>query len=395
MRNMEMVTIGDILQPVRTPVSIEPTVEYVAIGIKSFGKGIFHYPPTLGADLGKLRFFHFPADALALSNIQAWEGAIGVTSEADANAVASNRFLFYVPVDEDRVDVRYLHHYFLGEPGLAAIRGASPGSAKRNRTLGIERFERVRVPLPPIEEQRRIVDLIESVDKVIEGARICLDKLMVLRSQLIDSIRANGKSVSLSEVAVVSQGKSLPIECQGKQVGEVSWFKISDMSTPENLFGYRRAATRMTLHDIEEKGGRILPVGAVVFPRVGGSILTENKRIVEVECAVDENHLVVSPNSETNPEFLLGAIEGLRLSSLVQTGAVPSLNMGLIRSVRLPWTAGEHQAALGDVLGVTRKHGAVQTDYLRRLEALRSELLTALLVGEHQILESYDDLLGA
>ncbi|MFI2664181.1 restriction endonuclease subunit S [Micromonospora carbonacea] len=395
MIKMDTVTVGDILKPARTSVNIEPAAEYVAIGIKSFGKGIFHYPPTLGANLGKLRFFRFPTGALAFSNIQAWEGAIGVTSEADAIAVASNRFLFYVPVDKDRVDVRYIYHYFLGEPGLAAIRGASPGSAKRNRTLGIERLERIRLPLPPIEEQRRIVDLVETVDKVIEKARTCLDKLTTLRSQLVDSIRANGKAVLLSDVAVVSQGRSLPIEHQGKQAGEVSWFKISDMSTPENLFGYRRAATRMTMHDIKQKGGQVLPVGAVVFPRVGGSILTENKRIVDVECAVDENHLVVSPNSETNPEFLLGAIESLRLSSLVQTGAVPSLNMGLIRSVRLPWTTGEHQNALGDVLGVTRKQGATQTAYLRRLEALRSELLTALLAGEHQILESYDDLLGA
>ncbi|MFF3870022.1 restriction endonuclease subunit S [Micromonospora sp. NPDC001898] len=395
MVKMDAVTVGDILKPARMSVNIEPAVEYVAIGIKSFGKGIFHYPPTPGADLGKLRFFRFPAGALALSNIQAWEGAIGVTSEADAVAVASNRFLFYVPVDKDRVDVRYLHHYFLGESGLAAIRGASPGSAKRNRTLGIERFERIRLPLPPIEEQRRIVDLVKTVDKVIEGARACLDKMTKLRSQLIDSIRVNGKSVLLSDVAVVSKGRTLPIECQGRQVGEVSWFKISDMSTPENLFGYRRAAARMTLHDIKQKGGQILPVGAVVFPRVGGSILTENKRIADVECAVDENHLVVSPNSGTNPEFLLGAIESLRLSSLVQTGAVPSLNMGLIRSVRLPWTTGEHQNALGEVLGVTRKYGATHTDYLRRLEALRSELLTALLAGEHQIPESYDDLLGA
>ncbi|GAA3342556.1 hypothetical protein GCM10020358_37960 [Amorphoplanes nipponensis] len=395
MRNSEAVTIGDILQPARRSVGIEPAANYVAIGMKSFGKGIFHYPPTPGAELSKLRYFHFPAGALALSNIKAWEGAIGVTSEADAAAVASNRFLFYVPTDERRVDVRYLRHYFLSEPGLSAIGEASPGSADRNRTLSIKGFQAIRIPLPSVEEQRRIVDLIDTADSVIRQVALAIDRLAALRGQIVKSVQGDGKTAVLNEIATVSQGRGLPRECQGVRTGDISWFKIADMSSIVNLFGYHLASTQMTAKEIESRGGRVHSVGTVVFPRVGGSILTNNKRILDVEAAVDENHLVIEPQEGVDPEFLLGAIEGVRLSDLAQAGAVPSINMGIVRSIRLPWIKGERQEALGEAFRAIRFHAMAMTAQMGKLQSLRSEVAAALLSGTHEIPESYDDLLGA
>lgn len=395
MRKREAVTIGDVLQPARWPVSIDSAENYVAIGMKSFGKGVFHYSPMPGAELSKLRYFRFPAGALALSNIKAWEGAIGVTSEPDVAAVASNRFLFYVPIDECRVDVRYLYHYFLSEPGLSAIGDASPGSADRNRTLSIKGFQAIRIPLPSVEEQRRIVDLIDTADSVIRQVALTLDRLAALRGQIVKSVQGGGRTAVLNEIATVRQGRGLPREYQGMRTGDISWFKIADMSSFGNLFGYRLASTQMTAKEIESRGGRVHSVGAVVFPRVGGSILTNNKRILDVEAAVDENHLVLEPHEGVDSEFLLGAIEGISLSDLAQAGAVPSINMGIVRSIRLPWIEGERQTALGEALRAIRSYAMAMTAQMSKLQSLRSELAAALLSGTHEIPKSYDDLLGA
>jgi len=137
------------------PVIPDATLEYVPIGIRAFGKGVFHYPPTLGGQLGSLRFFNVLPDRLVISNIKGWEGAIAVSSLAEAGCIASNRFLFYVPID-GRIDVSWARWYFLSEDGLENIQRASPGSADRNRTLAIGRFESLEIPLPPIDEQRRV-----------------------------------------------------------------------------------------------------------------------------------------------------------------------------------------------------------------------------------------------
>jgi type I restriction enzyme S subunit len=159
---IETVQLGDLLALERTPIAIDPEAPYRVIGMKSFGKGIIHYPPTLGSDVSKLSYFKLPADALLLSNIKAWEGAISVSTGIVArDYVASNRFLNYMPRDE-RVNSSYLRHYFLSRRGLAQISAASPGGADRNRTLGRKRFEALEIPLPPRAEQDRVARILDS-----------------------------------------------------------------------------------------------------------------------------------------------------------------------------------------------------------------------------------------
>lgn len=162
---------GEVLRLDRSPISIVPEDDYRAIGIRSFGKGMIRYPPVSGADLSKLRYFRFPEGALALSNIKAWEGAVTVTGDADAGHVASNRFLFYVPRDPGEVDVNFLCYYLIGKSGLSRLGHASPGSADRNRTLSMEAFERMLVPVPEIAVQRRISTALDKVFAQFETFR--------------------------------------------------------------------------------------------------------------------------------------------------------------------------------------------------------------------------------
>lgn len=155
MSAIERVRVGDVLRLRREEVSIEPGQEYTLIGIYSFGKGIFHRDAKPGAELGNYRFFRIRRGDLVLSNIQAWEGAIGLASACDEGTIGTHRFLSYTPVD-DRIDPNWARWFFLSEPGMELIRQAAPGTAVRNRTLAVQRFENLVIPLPPIEEQLRV-----------------------------------------------------------------------------------------------------------------------------------------------------------------------------------------------------------------------------------------------
>jgi type I restriction enzyme S subunit len=159
------VRIGAVLRPNRRWIEVDDLAEYVAIGIRAFGRGIFHYEPTVGSDLGKLRFFRVQPDSLVVSNIKAWEGAVGVSGWSEDGTIASNRFLSYEPID-DQADVHFLRHYFLTEEGNQRLQRASPGSADRNRTLAASRFEDILVPLPSPPEQRRIAARLDRIASV-------------------------------------------------------------------------------------------------------------------------------------------------------------------------------------------------------------------------------------
>ena len=152
---VQQVRLGDVVRPNRQWIDVDHLAEYVAIGIRAFGRGIFHYEPIPGSELGKLRFFDVQPGSLMLSNIKAWEGAVDVSGSREEGTIASNRFLSYVPIDA-KADVNYLRHYFLTEAGNRKLQRASPGSADRNRTLAASRFEDILVPLPSPSEQRRV-----------------------------------------------------------------------------------------------------------------------------------------------------------------------------------------------------------------------------------------------
>jgi len=88
----------------------------------------------------------------------AWEGAVAVAQTEDDGRVGSHRFLTH-EVNPNLAAAEYLCFHFLTPQGLEQIRAASPGSAGRNRTLGIEKLRQIRVPVPPIEDQRRFARL--------------------------------------------------------------------------------------------------------------------------------------------------------------------------------------------------------------------------------------------
>jgi type I restriction enzyme S subunit len=238
------VRVGEVLRLERRPVEIAPTDEYVAIGIRSFGKGIFHYPSTPGAELSKLRFFDVHPDDLVVSNIKAWEGAVAIASDGEVGCIESNRFLSYTPID-DAIDVRYACYFFLSEAGLPLIQRASPGSADRNRTLAIDRFENLEIPLPDLAEQRRIVARVAVLIPGAERVVALTERASELSNALaVASIRFDGERVQLRElVEQVQRRELLDPEREYSLLG-VKWY-AEGLFVREQKIGVDIAATHL------------------------------------------------------------------------------------------------------------------------------------------------------
>lgn len=180
------VRVGDVLSLQRRSVDIDPLTEYSLIGVYSFGKGIFHREPQRGSELGDYRFFSVAPGDLVLSNIQAWEGAIAYARARDAGMIGTHRFLTYVSRD-DRIDTAWAKWFFLSESGMELIRKAAPGTTIRNRTLAIDRFEALQIPLPPIDEQRRIAAHLDKIDTTSDSIARLVQKASELSSAIVVS----------------------------------------------------------------------------------------------------------------------------------------------------------------------------------------------------------------
>lgn len=159
---VKRVRVGEVLALQRREVGVEPDAVYEEIGVRSFGRGIFHKEPVSGVEIGSKRVFRIEAGDLVLSNVFAWEGAIAVASNAETGRIGSHRFMTFTPRD-GRISTSWARWWFLSEPGLELIGQASPGSAGRNRTLAIDRFEAIEIPLPPTDDQGRVASHLDNI----------------------------------------------------------------------------------------------------------------------------------------------------------------------------------------------------------------------------------------
>lgn len=163
------VKLGEVLRYVARPVAVIADQIYQEIGIRSFGKGIFHKKTITGLELGNKRVFWVTLGDFVLNIVFAWEGAIGIISEAETGMIGSHRFPTF-RAEKRLLDLRFLLSYLSTPEGLNLLDRVSPGGAGRNRTLSRTAFLEQSIPLPPVSEQCRIVARIEELtDEILEA----------------------------------------------------------------------------------------------------------------------------------------------------------------------------------------------------------------------------------
>ncbi len=165
-------SLKEVASLVRRAIKTKPDQEYEEMGIRSFGKGTFKKPVLTGNQIGNKRIYRIHEGDLVFNNVFAWEKAIAVAKSEDHDRVGSHRFITYVP-HERKATSEFLCHHFLSERGIEDIRAASPGSAGRNRTLGLKKLESILVPVPEYEAQKRFSEIVKRRQMIqLEAAKI-------------------------------------------------------------------------------------------------------------------------------------------------------------------------------------------------------------------------------
>ena len=202
--------MGSLVQRVRRPLGVHPDRQYQEIGIRSWGRGIFHKDPAPGAALGEKSVFRIDPGDFVLNIVFAWEGAVAVASEDEMGMIASHRFPTFRPSPD--VDLDYLLMVFQSEPGRRLLEVNSPGAAGRNKTLRISRFLDEEIPLPTLDGQRAIVAAFREREQqladCVAGTRQAVTRLEEYRACLIAGVvtgklDVRGAAAGLPEVVPI------------------------------------------------------------------------------------------------------------------------------------------------------------------------------------------------
>jgi type I restriction enzyme S subunit len=256
--------------------------------------------------------------------------------------------------------------------------------------------------IPPLPEQKRIVDLISSVDSYIEALQRQLENAENSKSAYVDTIVseifARGKKTKIADIAEVKGGKRLPKGTPwSEEPTDHRYIRATDIKdgivltenlvyVPDNVWP---EISRYVVNEgdvVITIAGTIGQVG-VIPASLDGVNLTENAaKIVVDRKLVRSNYL----------GMLLGSgYYQQDIDSKTKKTTQPKLGLNMINSIEIPLPGLAEQDEIFSVVSQIDTLIASTNDLIMQTITLRTGLLSDLLSGEHEIPASYDRVIGA
>lgn len=370
---------------------------YPAAGVLNEGKGLFLRETLSSGDTSYQHLHRLNGGQLVMRKLTAFEGSIGIVpTELEGHFVSPEFPTFTLDASELLPDYMRLicqQPSFWNEMWLR-----STGTVQRRKRVNPAALLLIEVDLPPVDEQRRIVDLIASVDSLTNAAESTSKSAAVAARALAQSafrraaVQPETLSTVLGEVADLAIGKTPPRDDPRYWTGDLArpFCTIADMNG-RHVLPSREGVS--ALAEIEGKAkrfqaGTLLMSFKLTIGRVG---------FAAVDLFPNEAIVGITPTQpDLNDQFLalwLATLDLTNGSDLAVKGN--TLNGRSLRAIPVIVPTGHEQESIVRSVGAIEKVSESAASFGESAVALRTEMLTDLLSGGHQIPESYDVLLEA
>ncbi len=287
----------------------------------------------------------------------------------------------------------------------AAYNGISIGSIQRRRRVVVDALLELPIAVPPLAEQRRIVDLIGVVDGALSAA-----------SRLVDA----GNAVYAALLERMIFGTDAPVRT------------VKSLAVPKGLVGGPFGSS-LVATDYEDRGVPVIrganlsgpsrflqgnfvfvsPQKAQALSRnqaqAGDVVFTQRGTLGQVALVPADGfeHYVISQSqmrlrpdtSVVSAEYVHAAFSTARMRRAIFNRAVttanPHINLGILGDLEIPVPNTFRQRLIVDTVVSSHSLVANAMDEVARLQLLRASVLCDLLSGGHQIPATYDRSLDA
>lgn len=225
--------------------------------------------------------------------------------------------------DSSRITPAYLELALHSPQSMAYYAEKLRGTTARRRSLTADGLRALPIVLPSIERQSAVVEVLKGIKGQIADARKTTDELdHLVKSRFVEMFGDCTVRVSLGEVCFFKSGKTLPKEKEMPS-GDYLYAKVGDLNLPGNERTIRFSRSYV---DAATAKRCLIPKGAVVFPKRGGAIGTNKKRITGEDCCLDLNLMSVIPGEKIRTEYLLAWFEQMDLADIANGSTVPQIN---------------------------------------------------------------------
>jgi type I restriction enzyme S subunit len=170
--------IGQLLKPVRRPVTWDDSAEYKLLSLRRRSGGAFHRETLLGSEILTKKMNVARAGDFLISKMQVVHGAMAMVPQEFDGFHVSDSYLAYTARSQEQLDMRFFD--WLSRLPIMYRKAyiSSYGVHIEKMTFNDGLFLGEKVTLPPtVEEQRAIVEVLEDADREIALHRAELDAL--------------------------------------------------------------------------------------------------------------------------------------------------------------------------------------------------------------------------
>ena len=187
------------------------------------------------------------------------------------------------------------------------------------------------VPQDPVDEpSSELLRRIEA-EKALDGKR--RKKLPEIDQDSLGEIPSSWSITPLIALGDWAIGSGFPKNEQGHRDGPYFFLKVSDMNLPENEKYITKANNSIDDEAAKRMRAAIHPPGTIIFPKIGGAIATNKRRILTRGSAIDNNCLGLSFSSHIDTGWAYLLMTTLDFTAYQAGTAVPALQQGTLASI--------------------------------------------------------------
>jgi type I restriction enzyme S subunit len=170
-RGWRIARFDEFLKRVERKIILDDSESYRCVGVRWYGIGAFVRESLLGMNIGRKQQWIIKEGDIVYNKLFAWKGSFAIANNSVDDCIVSDKFPTY-QADLSMIDIRFLQYYFRMPKLAQQAEALSKGAAAISKlTLNPPQFWDLTIPLPPLEEQQRIVVRIEELATRIEEAR--------------------------------------------------------------------------------------------------------------------------------------------------------------------------------------------------------------------------------
>lgn len=316
----------------------------------------------------------------------------------------STEFLVFHP-REGITDPQFVY-YLSNLPDFRSVTiSLMEGSTGRQRVPSDVFKEGIQIPLPPLKEQRRIVDILSTVDKQIQQTDEMITKAAELKRGLRQDIVTGGIGHSsyreallgprrvkipeswdvqlMGDVADIVSGGTPKKSTKKYWGGDIVWVTPTDVTAIEGMY-ISDSAEKITEQGLSDSSAHLLEPGAVLMT----SRATIGEAVINtVPATTNQGFKSLVPGERLHNEYLYHYVHTIAdyLTEIGGGSTFPEINKTDTQNIRVPIPPLDEQKRIAEILNRADKKRLVERDRKQKFQELKRGLIQDLLTGKVRV----------